>query len=119
ASRSRRYESTSAFPEESAFMFGPRRVLVEPVEPRRLLATVTVTSLADTGAGSLRDAVAAAVPGDTISLAGLAGTIALQSAIDVNKNLIIDGPGKKVLTISGGGNTQVFTQSTEIGRAHV
>src|SRR2546429_691247 len=32
-------------------MPGPRRVLVEPFEPRRLLATVTVSSLADSGAG--------------------------------------------------------------------
>lgn len=67
-------------------------------------ATLTVTSLADTGAGSLRAQVAAAAAGDTIDFA-VTGIIEAKSpAIAINKNLTITGPGASSLTISGNGN---------------
>ena len=56
-------------------------------------ATLTVTSLADSGTGSLRDTIAGATAGDTITFAdGLSGqTIRLSSTLVINKNLTIDG----------------------------
>ena len=66
-------------------------------------ATLTVTSTADSGAGSLRDALAAASNGDTIQFdAALNGqTISLTSGeLVVNTNITISGPGSNLLTIS-------------------
>ncbi|MBI3161551.1 MAG: S-layer homology domain-containing protein [Chloroflexi bacterium] len=56
-------------------------------------ATITVTSNADSGAGSLRAAIAAASGGDTINFgAGLSGqTITLESELSISVNLTIDG----------------------------
>ncbi|HEV2842955.1 MAG TPA: choice-of-anchor Q domain-containing protein [Chthoniobacterales bacterium] len=65
-------------------------------------ATLVVTTTADSGAGSLRDTIAAASDGDTIQFdAALNGqTITLTSAeLLINKNLIIDGPGAHQLTV--------------------
>ncbi len=70
-------------------------------------ATLTVTSLADLGAGSLREAIGAAASGDTIEFA-LTGTISLSSQITIDKQLTISGPGETNLTISGGNSTRVF-----------
>ena len=66
-------------------------------------ATLTVTSTADSGAGSLRDALAAASNLDTIQFdAALNGQIiSLTSGeLVVNKNIAISGPGSNLLTIS-------------------
>ncbi len=54
------------------------------------LATITVTSNADTGAGTLRNQIAAATTGDTITFSG-AMTVGLTSQLVINKNLTIDG----------------------------
>ena len=65
-------------------------------------ATLTVTSTADGGAGSLRDTIAAASNGDTIQFdAALNGqTITLTSAeLAIDKNITISGPGPSVLTV--------------------
>jgi hypothetical protein len=72
---------------------------------------VTVTSSADSGAGTLRAAIASAVPGETIqfdpSLANQ--TIILTSGqLEINKNLIIDGANAPDLTISGNNAYRVF-----------
>ncbi|MBD1940724.1 DUF4347 domain-containing protein [Microcoleus sp. FACHB-68] len=79
-----------------------------------VLATITVTNNADTGAGSLRDAIATAQAGDTIvfdpSLAGQ--TITLSSQLNINKNLIIDGASAAGVTISGNNATRVFELQT-------
>jgi predicted outer membrane repeat protein len=73
-------------------------------------ASLTVTNLDDSGPGSLRQAVADAQPGDTITfdpvLSG--GTISLISTIDINKDLTILGPGADQLTISGNQTFAVF-----------
>ena len=79
--------------------------------------TLTVTNINDSGAGSLRQAVASAVAGDTITFApALAGqTIVLATTIIINKNLTIDGSALStpitisgVTTHDGTGNSQVF-----------
>ena len=66
----------------------------------------TVTNLADSGAGSLRSAIAA---GGTVTFApGLSGTIVLAGQLEIDKNLTIAGPGARALTVSGNDATRVF-----------
>jgi CSLREA domain-containing protein len=92
-----------------------RRVLrFEPLEDRRLLS-ITVNTLVDEndGAGvgdvSLRDAIAAAMPGETIDF-GVHGTILLtHGELTVNKNLSISGPGANLLTIDADGGSRAIT----------
>ena len=68
-------------------------------------ATLVVTNLNDSGAGSLRAAVAASTNGDTIvfdpalTAAGPA-TLALASSIPINSDIVITGPGSSMLSIS-------------------
>jgi predicted outer membrane repeat protein len=73
-------------------------------------ATLTVTSSADSGAGSLRATVAAAGAGDVIQFdASLTGqVILLASQITVNKALTIEGPGADKITISGGKRSRIL-----------
>lgn len=76
-----------------------------------ILAILTVTSVADSGAGSLRDTIAAAQSGDTIQFDGsLANqTITLSSGqLNVNKTLTIDGASAPGVTISGNNAFRVF-----------
>ena len=71
-------------------------------------ATITVTSLADSGSGSLRAAVTSAAAGDTINI-NTTGTLTLTSGeIAIAKNLNIVGPGAGNLTISGNGSSRIF-----------
>ncbi len=69
-----------------------------------------VTNCNDSGAGSLRDAVANAADGESIDLRALTcSTITLDSAISVGAlSLNIYGPGRDRLTIDGGGATRLF-----------
>jgi Immune inhibitor A peptidase M6 len=63
---------------------------------------VQVTSNADSGAGSLRAALASASSGDTIVFALPAdSTVTLASTLTVADNIAIDGAGASGLTISG------------------
>ena len=74
-------------------------------------ATISVTSLADSGAGSLRAAVTTAASGDTINVV-VAGTMTLTSGeIAVTKALSIVGPGSSSLTVSGNGSSRIFKVS--------
>ena len=61
-------------------------------------AVLTVTSLADSGPGSLRDQVAASLSGDTIQFA-VTGTILLSSAINIPDTLYVQGPGPSALVV--------------------
>lgn len=73
-------------------------------------ATLTVLNTNDSGAGSLRDRLAAAAAGDTIVFApGVTGTISLASTLTVSQDLVLQGPGAANLTISGSGALRVFT----------
>jgi hypothetical protein len=74
-------------------------------------ATLTVTTTADGGAGSLRAALASAADGDTIDATGVSGTIALTSGeLLVSSNVTILGPGPATLGIGGNslGSQHVF-----------
>jgi hypothetical protein len=75
-------------------------------------ASFTVTNTADSGAGSLRQAIldAEGTPeGDEISLAGLTGTITLQSVLPtITGEVTISGPGSAALKISGDNRSQIL-----------
>src|ERR1700675_2839393 len=86
-------------------------------------ATLTVTTTADSGAGSLRAAIASAAAGDTIQFsAALHGqTITLTSAeLVIDKDLTLDGPGATQLTVkrSTAGTTPIF-RIFEITPGHI
>jgi large repetitive protein len=96
------------------------RCAVEALESRTLLSTtLTVTSLADSGAGTLRAAITSA-DSDTGQItinfnSGLTGTITLASelpAITGSGDVTIDGPGANLLTVNGGGFASVFTDQS-------
>ena len=91
--------------------FSPR---FEPLENRAMLTTLfTVTNLNDSGEGSLRDAIADAnmeVGADVIAFApGVHGTISLGSELEISDDLAINGPGENLLTVSGSGQSRVFS----------
>lgn len=79
-----------------------------------------VTNTNDSGAGSLRDAIARLCAGNTIIFSsssangatnfydGSQHTITLTSQLTMSSNFTIRGPGAKLLTISGNGATRVF-----------
>jgi hypothetical protein len=71
-------------------------------------ATIMVNSTTDSGAGSLRDAIAAASSGDSINISAT-GTITLTTGtLTISKDLAISGPGASDLAISGNNAAQVF-----------
>ncbi len=75
------------------------------------MSTITVTTTADNGNGSLRNAIATAKSGDTIQfIKDLADkTITLTSGqLTLDKDLTIDGSGASGLTISGNKASRVF-----------
>lgn len=77
------------------------------------MAILTVSTVADSGTGSLREAIAAASSGDTIqfstSLANQTLTLTTgQIEVGVGKNLIIDGAGAANLTISGNNASRIL-----------
>src|SRR5262245_10087777 len=85
---------------------------LEALEDRTLTSTLMVVNTADSGPGSLRDAVAAAAPGDTVAFRpALAGkTITLTSGpVSLTKNLAVIGLGADKLAVSGNGADRVFS----------
>jgi CSLREA domain-containing protein len=98
-----------------------RSLAIEQLESRRLLATITVTSLADTMVNdsriTLREAIDAANSNRSIDgspagqaapvidrivfASGLTGTISLSEHFILNESVTIEGPGADRLTIAG------------------
>jgi predicted outer membrane repeat protein len=75
------------------------------------MAIITVTTTADSGTGSLREAIANAQSGDTIKFSSnLANQkITLTSGqLTVNKGISIDGSGAPNLTVSGNNSTRIL-----------
>ena len=76
-----------------------------------LAAALTVTNLNDSGAGSLRQAIADSNAGDWVVF-GVTGTITLTSGeLAISKDLTISGPGSPYLTVSGNNASRVFNIS--------
>ena len=89
------------------------RPRLEFLEERTLLSIDMVGNSNDSGAGSLRDTIANANPGDTIefdmSPGHVTSPITLTSGeLDITQNLKILGPGAAILTISGNSASRVF-----------
>jgi hypothetical protein len=73
-------------------------------------AVFTVTSSADSGAGSLRNTIASTSPGDTVQFASGFATITLTGGvIAVPNGITITGPGANLLVVSGNASNQIFT----------
>jgi predicted outer membrane repeat protein len=81
--------------------------------PSPVRATVfTVANTNDSGGGSLRAAVLAANANAGLDQlvfgAGATGVIALQSDLAITDDLVVSGPGARVLTVSGGNSRRVL-----------
>jgi hypothetical protein len=105
----------------------PRRSFVPQLivlEDRTVLSTRTVLNNADSGAGSLRDTLAAAQSGDTIvfdpSLMHQAVTLT-SGPIALSSNLTVDGLGADLLAISGNQQSRLFALSgtAQVTLAHL
>ncbi len=89
---------------------GPRRLSLETLEDRRMLATFSVSNLDDAGAGSFRQAIVdannSAGTDDIVFNSGLfttPQTLALDSALPtITGGVSITGPGPALLTIDAG-----------------
>ena len=88
------------------------------VQPDQLVGcseiNLVVNNNSDASAGSLRSIIASACPGSTITFAAnVSGAINLTSGeFLINKNLTIDGPGARTLTISGNNASRIFNVAT-------
>ena len=72
-------------------------------------STFTITSIADSGPGTLRDALARAADGDTINATWIHGTIRLTSGeLFVGKSVIIAGPGPARLAVDANRLSRLF-----------
>src|SRR2546427_4995679 len=70
-------------------------------------ATINVTNIADSGAGTLREALASAADGDTIDATGISGAITLITGeVVVSNSVAILGPGN--LAVDGNATSRVF-----------
>ena len=77
-------------------------------------ATITVINTNDSGAGSLRQALADTNDGDTIDFA-VTGTITLTTdELLVDKSITISGPGSDNLTVDGNHASRVFHVSSGV-----
>jgi len=75
----------------------------------RAAATLTVTTSNDSGPGSLRQAIANAAAGDTITFSlPTSSTITLTTTLTSTKRLTIDGSAAPGLTVSGNNAVRVF-----------
>ena len=70
-----------------------------------------VSSAADSGVGSLRDAIAMATDGETITIDDSLGTIIVLSEIVIDKSITIDGQGAAI--VSGDKMTRIFRVENE------
>jgi MYXO-CTERM domain-containing protein len=108
AARAARRGSGSALPAGAAIALG----LGLSASTARA-ATFEVTTLADSGAGSLRAAIEAAnaaAGADVITFqSSVTGTITLTSGqLEIDDSVVVEGPGASALTVSGNDASRVF-----------
>ncbi len=90
------------------------RLAVLPLEERAVPAVLTVINNNDSGAGSLRQALAdAAMPArpgmDIIDFdPAVIGTITLATPLSISSDITIQGPGANILAISGNKSVRIF-----------
>src|SRR5690349_21818579 len=70
--------------------------------------TIAVTNTNDNGAGSLRQALAIANDGDTITFAVTGSIVLTTGELLVDKSISISGPGASLLAVDGNANGRVF-----------
>jgi hypothetical protein len=88
---------------------------LESLEGRLVLSSLTVTSAADSGPGTLRAVIAQAQAGDTITFSSrLDGqTISLTGGeLAIDENMTIEGPGAGLIDVDAGGKNRVFDISS-------
>src|SRR5206468_1420183 len=115
------------FPRGGRIRRPDRRVRpqLEALEKRNLLSALTVVNLADSGPGSLRDAVRqanAAAGADMIGFAaGLSGQITLTTGqLEISGTTgptTINGPGVNLLAVNGNNSDRVFQVDTGVTAA--
>src|SRR5262249_51206929 len=107
----RRRQQTQRQPAHRGRSFVPR---LESLEDRTVLSTLKITSLADSGDGSLRAAIATAQSGDQIvfdtSLKGQMITLT-SGPLAITQSLDIEGPGADKLAISANHASRIFAIS--------
>ena len=85
-------------------------ILLNAANSVTLTLMPVVSTRGNIGPGSLRNAVANASAGDTITFLSTAQpSMTLASPIALTKNVTITGPGGGIITVSGGGSSQLFT----------
>jgi predicted outer membrane repeat protein len=86
-------------------------LVFSPIAPGHAATTEVVTNTNDSGAGSLRQALADVDAGGTISFSGigLPAEIVLTTPLAISKNVTIEGPGASQLAISGGNLCRVLS----------
>ncbi len=82
--------------------------------PAARAATITVTNTNDSGAGSLRQALIDAAPGDTISITSTGTLLLTSGALTVTKPLAISGPGAGLLAVDGNNAGRVINASADL-----
>lgn len=91
-------------------MLAPLSLFVPSTQEKMGSATIMVTNIGNSGAGTLRNAVLAANPGDAITFSLPANSVITLTTgeIVIDKNLVIDGSTAVSLTISGNNSDRVF-----------
>ncbi len=85
----------------------------------RAPTTVHVASTADSGSGSLRDALSNAAAGDVIDLSSMRGTLTLTSPLVPAASVTINGPGRDLLTLDGNHLDRVLTSNHSLKVSNV
>lgn len=73
-------------------------------EASATVGVLLVTTLADEGAGSLRQAIADAVPGDRVEFAVTGAIVLTNGLLSIDHDLAVVGPGASRLCIRGSGS---------------
>jgi CSLREA domain-containing protein len=103
------YQSRFCLFRNSRFLFALLSAAMVLAPSVTQATTRIVTSLADSGTGTLREAIDASDNGDVITFS-VTGVVGLTSgALDIMKNITITGPGSSQLEITrAGGNQRIF-----------